>query len=97
MYDYYWTHAMLSDEHHEAIVLNCNFTSEGSVTELCDESTSQGDGDQGNIFFYDIYAPLCSPNTLPPVIFCLCLLLIFTSLNILKNLMFRSQFYYCVR
>ncbi|KAK4477054.1 hypothetical protein RD792_016256 [Penstemon davidsonii] len=66
MYDYFWTHALISDEHHNAILNNCNFSTMASVTEKCQESTDEADDDIGNVFFYDIYAPLCGSNSTSP-------------------------------
>ncbi|KAL2477233.1 Serine carboxypeptidase-like 40 [Forsythia ovata] len=59
IYDYFWTHAMMSDEHHEAIASTCNFSSSNSISDACNAVLDQADADRGNIFFYDIYAPLC--------------------------------------
>ncbi|KAL0356800.1 UNVERIFIED_CONTAM: Serine carboxypeptidase II-3 [Sesamum calycinum] len=66
MYDYFWTHALMSDEHHDAILKNCNFSSRESVTETCLETVAKADADRGNVFFYDIYAPLCDTNSTAP-------------------------------
>ncbi|KAL2460225.1 Serine carboxypeptidase-like 40 [Abeliophyllum distichum] len=59
IYDYFWTHAMMSDEHHGAIASTCNFSSSNSISDACNAVLDQADADIGNIFFYDIYAPLC--------------------------------------
>lgn len=71
MFDYFWTHAIISDEIHEGIISNCNFTEAGTITDTCAEYTSQAFAAKSNIFFYDIYAPLCSPfsNSTPSVRF----------------------------
>lgn len=66
MYDFFWSHALLSDEHHNAILENCNFSSQASVTEKCQESMDEGDADRGTVYFYDIYAPLCGSNSTAP-------------------------------
>ncbi|MCD7446108.1 hypothetical protein HAX54_037315 [Datura stramonium] len=60
-YDFYWTHALMSDEVHEGIVLNCNFSAE-TTSDACKEYISQAVLSQGNIYDYDIYAPLCNLN-----------------------------------
>uniref|UniRef100_M1CFX3 Carboxypeptidase n=3 Tax=Solanum tuberosum TaxID=4113 RepID=M1CFX3_SOLTU len=60
-YDFYWTHALISDEVHDGIVLNCNFSAE-TTSEACNEYIKQADSSLGNIYAYDIYAPLCDPN-----------------------------------
>lgn len=67
-YDYYWSHAIVSDEVHEGIVLNCNFSAE-SLSETCLKYKKQADFSRGDIYYDDIYAPFCgSPeNTSLPV------------------------------
>uniref|UniRef100_A0A5B7BLL3 Carboxypeptidase n=1 Tax=Davidia involucrata TaxID=16924 RepID=A0A5B7BLL3_DAVIN len=58
--DYYWTHALISDEIYTGIVSNCNFSSSNSVSRICEEYLDQAGEATGNIYPYDIYAPLCS-------------------------------------
>ncbi|XP_016463740.2 serine carboxypeptidase 1-like [Nicotiana tabacum] len=60
-YDFYWTHALISDEIHEGIVSNCNFSAE-FTTQACDEYTDQADSSQGNIYTYNIYSQLCNSS-----------------------------------
>lgn len=70
MYDYFWSHAIISDEIHEGILSNCNFSeAAGTITETCEDYLSQAKAARSNIYFYDIYAPLCSSssNTTPSV------------------------------
>ncbi|KAL0334828.1 UNVERIFIED_CONTAM: Serine carboxypeptidase II-3 [Sesamum radiatum] len=57
MYDYYWTHALISDEHHKAILSNCNFSSSASVSAVCNSVLDQADAALGTVYYYDIYAP----------------------------------------
>ncbi|XP_057787447.1 serine carboxypeptidase 1-like [Salvia miltiorrhiza] len=61
MYEFYWTHALISDEIHRGIAENCNFSS--AVTNICRNYTNQADESIGNVFAYDIYAPLCSSSS----------------------------------
>ncbi|KAK6159368.1 hypothetical protein DH2020_006682 [Rehmannia glutinosa] len=68
IYDYFWTHALLSDEHHNEILKNCNFSTMTSVSEKCQESMDRADDDRGNVFFYDIYARLCGSNSTAPAL-----------------------------
>ncbi|OUZ99791.1 Peptidase S10 [Macleaya cordata] len=64
-YDFFWTHALISDETNEGINLNCNFTTP-NTSDACDKFL--GEADIGDVFIYDIYAPLClSSSTEPPV------------------------------
>nr|XP_043628528.1 serine carboxypeptidase 1-like [Erigeron canadensis] len=60
MYDYWWTHAMISDATHDAILKYCNFAN-GSryVSEVCGDSTDKAWDEWGDIDLYNIYAPIC--------------------------------------
>lgn len=57
MFDYFWSHAIISDEIHQGIVSNCNFSEAATSTEACDGYVRQASAAKGNIYFYDIYAP----------------------------------------
>lgn len=57
MYEYYWTHAMISDETHEGIEKYCNF--EISFQSECLKYQGRADTECGNLDIYNIYAPLC--------------------------------------
>ncbi|XP_024959842.1 serine carboxypeptidase-like 40 [Cynara cardunculus var. scolymus] len=58
MFDYWWTHAINSDETHDAIFKYCNFVNDSS-TGICDESMSKAFDEKGNIDIYNLYAPIC--------------------------------------
>jgi len=58
MYDYWWTHAILSDTTHDAIFKYCNFSSESSSA-MCDNIIIKAFDEIGNIDIYNIYAPIC--------------------------------------
>nr|KAJ0211866.1 hypothetical protein LSAT_V11C400205690 [Lactuca sativa] len=62
MYDYYWTHALNSDETNEGIKKYCDYVT-GNFSEECYKYQDQGDGEYGGIDIYNIYAPLCHHNT----------------------------------
>ncbi|KAI3446020.1 hypothetical protein Pfo_002685 [Paulownia fortunei] len=62
-YDHFWTSALISDETHQGIVENCNFSSPLSGSETCNAYLDQADKALGNIYIYDIYAPLCSSSS----------------------------------
>ncbi|KAL2460222.1 Serine carboxypeptidase 24 [Abeliophyllum distichum] len=64
-FDHFWTSALISDEIHEGIILNCNFSST-EVSEVCEDYAEQAWESIGNIFIYDIYAPLCSSSSSSP-------------------------------
>lgn len=57
--DFYWGHALISDESYKGIHTYCDFTSE-NMTEQCDEFLSQASSEIGDIFGYNIYAPFCN-------------------------------------
>ncbi|XP_058223495.1 serine carboxypeptidase 1-like [Rhododendron vialii] len=61
VYDYYWTHALNSDETHAGITQNCDFVN-GNLTSLCIQYLHQGGEELGGIDHYDIYAPLCNSS-----------------------------------
>ncbi|KAI3758977.1 hypothetical protein L6452_06550 [Arctium lappa] len=65
MYDYYWTHALNSDETNVGINKNCDYVS-GNFSDTCYKYQSQGDGEYGRIDIYNIYAPLCDGSTQKP-------------------------------
>jgi len=58
MYDYFWTHALNSDETHEGIERHCDFES-GNLTSECNKYQRRGDDEIGVIDIYDIYGPPC--------------------------------------
>ncbi|KAK4437853.1 Polyadenylate-binding protein RBP47 [Sesamum alatum] len=68
MYDYYWTHALISNEHHKAILSNCNFSSSASVSAVCNSVLDQADAAIGTVYYYDIYAPLCNSSSNSPLV-----------------------------
>ncbi|KAI7756010.1 hypothetical protein M8C21_011164 [Ambrosia artemisiifolia] len=69
MFDYLWTHAIISDEIHEGIISNCNFSEGATITDACHDYQNQTIAAISNIFSYDIYSPLCSPlsNSTPSI------------------------------
>ncbi|XP_073120270.1 serine carboxypeptidase 1-like [Henckelia pumila] len=66
--DFLWTHALISDEIHQGIVDNCNMSYDANVTQVCLDYVYQADNAVGNVYPYNIYAPLCSSSSnSPPV------------------------------
>lgn len=63
IYDYFWTHALNSDETHDAVVKNCDFSSQ-NVSVECHNATSKALSEKGEVDFYNIYAPLCHDDSL---------------------------------
>ncbi|KAK4491372.1 hypothetical protein RD792_002111 [Penstemon davidsonii] len=69
LYDYIWTHALISDEVHEGIVKNCNFSFGATISQACEDYGTLADNAISHLYGYDIYAPLCSSNSsTPPLI-----------------------------
>ncbi|VAH27161.1 unnamed protein product [Triticum turgidum subsp. durum] len=70
MYDFFWTHALISDETAEGIDKNCNFTAAGAATSaLCDDASDEAGESLRDIDIYNIYAPNCQSEKLvtPPI------------------------------
>ena len=63
MYDFFWTHAINSDETHAAIDKYCDFVS-GNFSNLCVNATMKFYEEKGEIDWYNIYAPLCHDTSL---------------------------------
>uniref|UniRef100_A0A0E0LP94 Carboxypeptidase n=1 Tax=Oryza punctata TaxID=4537 RepID=A0A0E0LP94_ORYPU len=67
MYDFFWTHALISDEANDGITKHCNFTDGAAANQLCDDATSLADECLQDIDIYNIYAPNCqSPGLVSP-------------------------------
>ncbi|KAK9054344.1 hypothetical protein SSX86_025422 [Deinandra increscens subsp. villosa] len=69
MYDYYWTHAINSDETHAAINKYCDYVT-GNFSDTCEHYKQKGEIEYGRIDIYNIYPPPCDDNgsvkNLPP-------------------------------
>ncbi|XP_047937684.1 serine carboxypeptidase 1-like [Salvia hispanica] len=65
-YDHFWTSALISDETHQGILDNCNFTSDATVSDVCDDYQDKAFEESGNVYIYDIYAPLCGSASTAP-------------------------------
>jgi len=70
--DYWWTHALISDESYNGIVANCNFSDIGplkfkldeadKLMDACDNFLSRANAEMGNINIYDIYVNVCTQS-----------------------------------
>ncbi|GLT71094.1 hypothetical protein SLA2020_431350 [Shorea laevis] len=58
-YEYYWSHALISDDTIAGIRRSCDFAT-GWRSPKCDLFQRQVDKEIGLLHFYNIYAPLCS-------------------------------------
>ncbi|KAI3785499.1 hypothetical protein L1987_44618 [Smallanthus sonchifolius] len=67
IYDYFWTHALNSDETNAGINKYCDYLS-GNFSDACLEYQSQGDSEVSGIESIDIYiyAPLCHAGAQKP-------------------------------
>ncbi|TXG52356.1 hypothetical protein EZV62_021525 [Acer yangbiense] len=61
IYDYFWTHALNSDETNAGINKYCNFAN-GDQSITCAQYMGQADRESGNLDIYNIYAPLCKSS-----------------------------------
>ncbi|RHN68889.1 putative carboxypeptidase D [Medicago truncatula] len=67
LFDYFWTHALNSDQTHELIEKYCDFTvdfTSGNTSAICNNVTDRAYTEKGKIDFYNIYAPLCHDSSL---------------------------------
>ncbi|XP_075478974.1 serine carboxypeptidase 1-like [Primulina tabacum] len=62
-FDFLWTHALISDEIHQGFIENCNMSYGANVTQVCQDYVHQAYDAAGNIYPYNIYAPLCSSSS----------------------------------
>ncbi|XP_066391400.1 serine carboxypeptidase II-3-like isoform X2 [Miscanthus floridulus] len=69
MYDFFWTHALISDATADAIDRYCNFSATAAGSDKCDEATSEAGEALEDIDIYNIYAPNCQSADLvsPPI------------------------------
>ncbi|GKV49927.1 hypothetical protein SLEP1_g56649 [Rubroshorea leprosula] len=58
IYDYYWTHALISDETHNAIVKHCDFVN-WTYSRICGDYLDIAKADAADIDHNNIYAPRC--------------------------------------
>ena len=61
MFDYFWTHALISDETIAGIHKYCNFVNDTSGSP-CAKYVYQAYDEMGDIDIYNIYAPLCKSS-----------------------------------
>ncbi|XVF22904.1 hypothetical protein REPUB_Repub12eG0210900 [Reevesia pubescens] len=65
MYDYFASHALISDETAYKIHKYCNFSSDNnSESNECDAATDEADRNIYHLDIYNIYGPLCHNSTL---------------------------------
>ncbi|CAH1425982.1 unnamed protein product [Lactuca virosa] len=62
-HDFFWSRSITSDEIHKGIVTNCDFSWNATLSKVCKNYINQEYDLVGNIYPYDIYAPLCLNRT----------------------------------
>ncbi|CAA7388828.1 unnamed protein product [Spirodela intermedia] len=68
MYDFFWTHAFTSDQNHETIKRNCDFTfSGGTDGDACQAALAEASAVFYDVDIYNIYGPLCFDGNLTRV------------------------------
>jgi len=63
MYDFFWTHALISDATADAIGRYCNFSAAAADSDECDEATSDAGEALEDIDIYNSTRPTASPPT----------------------------------
>ncbi|CAK9157848.1 unnamed protein product [Ilex paraguariensis] len=66
--DYYWAHALISDEIYTALISNCNFSSPTAISKICMGLLEQSDIAAGNISSRNIYAAPCNSSSNPTIV-----------------------------
>ncbi|KAL2457467.1 Serine carboxypeptidase-like 40 [Forsythia ovata] len=66
IYDYFWTHALNSDETNAGINKYCDYVT-GNFSDTCSKYQSKGNQEVGGLDIYNIYAPLCNSSTPKPI------------------------------
>ncbi|XP_008800209.2 serine carboxypeptidase II-3-like isoform X3 [Phoenix dactylifera] len=67
MFDYFWTHALISDEAINGIHNYCNFSpNASSQPQQCQQAMDVASQSIGTIDVYNIYAPLCTSPGITP-------------------------------
>ena len=67
MYEYYASHALVSDEITKQVLRYCDFSPKATEqSDKCNEAQQQVDKNTNNIDIYSIYSPLCHNSDLTP-------------------------------
>ncbi|KAL7083649.1 hypothetical protein ACP275_14G176200 [Erythranthe tilingii] len=65
MYEFFGSHALLSDETTSLIMKYCDFTPNATTqSNICNEAAGEAEKDTNSIDIYNIYAPLCKNTSL---------------------------------
>ncbi|XWS21145.1 hypothetical protein CRYUN_Cryun30bG0030400 [Craigia yunnanensis] len=61
--DFYWTHALMSDEIYNGLASNCDYSALNLSSKVCLGFVDKANDAAGKIYAYDIYAPLCCSSS----------------------------------
>ncbi|KAK6245296.1 hypothetical protein SCA6_008386 [Theobroma cacao] len=61
--DFYWTHALMSDEIYNGLASNCDYSTLNLSSKECLGFVDKANDAAGNIYTYDIYASLCNSSS----------------------------------
>ncbi|XVE70009.1 hypothetical protein DITRI_Ditri10aG0037400 [Diplodiscus trichospermus] len=61
--DFFWTHALMSDEIYNGLLSSCEYSTLNLSSKACLGFVDRANDAAGNIYAYDIYAPLCSSSS----------------------------------
>ncbi|XVF63990.1 hypothetical protein PTKIN_Ptkin09bG0131300 [Pterospermum kingtungense] len=61
--DFYWTHALMSDEIYNGLTSNCDYSTLNLSSQVCLGFVDKANDAAGNLYSYDIYAPLCGSSS----------------------------------
>ncbi|GLJ15423.1 hypothetical protein SUGI_0253140 [Cryptomeria japonica] len=59
-FEYWWSHALISDSTYKLLKDTCDFTSSQHPSDPCQIALNQADMEQGNIDAYSIFTPTCN-------------------------------------
>ncbi|KAG9458119.1 hypothetical protein H6P81_002627 [Aristolochia fimbriata] len=59
MFDYFWSHALISDEIIDEVRAYCDFSANATDSTTCDDAVSKVASAVNSLDIYSIYAPLC--------------------------------------
>ncbi|XP_043707225.1 serine carboxypeptidase-like 25 [Telopea speciosissima] len=60
--DYWWSHAMISDETRTKMLNKCDFSQQYNFSKECESIGNIANNEMGNINYYNIYVPKCDKS-----------------------------------
>ncbi|KAL1178567.1 hypothetical protein V6Z11_A03G105300, partial [Gossypium hirsutum] len=65
-----WTHALTSDDIYTGLALNCDYSTLNLSSKVCLGFVDKANDAAGNMYTYDIYAPLCDSSSTSTYLIC---------------------------